>query len=102
MASIALIYTTVENLETAKRLGHHAIQEKMALCVNILPHGLSIYEWQGTICEEQECYMIFKTSSENKEVLLDWLKQYHPYHVPVLISSEVAVNAEYAKTWMTE
>lgn len=102
MASIALIYTTIDTLETAKRLSHQAIQEKMAFCANIMPHGLSIYEWEGKTCEEPECYLVFKTFTSKKDLLLKWLKQHHPYQVPVLISNEVTVNASYAQAMKEE
>lgn len=95
---MAVVYTTIATLDDAKSLAHQAIEAKVAFCANIIPQGLSIYCWEGEVHEENECYIILKTSKERQGTLTAWLSDNHPYTVPVIIDAEVMVNSAYIQS----
>lgn len=92
---MTVVYTTIATLGKAKSLAHQAIEAKVAFCVNIIPQGISVYRWEGGIHEENECYLLFKTTKEMRETLVAWLLDNHPYTTPVIIDTDVMVNPDY-------
>jgi periplasmic divalent cation tolerance protein len=89
MKKIAIVYTPLDSLSRAKTLATRAVQEKVAVCVNIIPAIVSIYEWEGKIENSQECIVIFKTSTGKTADLIKWIQLHHPYAVPAVLSGEV-------------
>lgn len=92
---MSALYTTVSTLDEAKFLARQAIEAKVAFCVNIVPHGVSIYHWEDEVHEENECYLLFKTLKEMRALLVTWITDNHPYATPVIIDAEVMVNPAY-------
>ncbi len=90
-----LIYTTISNKKEAKGLSSAAIKAKLAACVNIIPGGLSLYMWQGKIIEDDEYYLIFKTSCKLSPKLETWLRENHPYELPAIIKFNVDSTGEF-------
>jgi periplasmic divalent cation tolerance protein len=54
-------FVTCPDDETAKKLAHKIIGEKLAACVNIIPKITSVYEWEGKINEDAEVLLMIKT-----------------------------------------
>lgn len=91
---LTIIYTTLNNLETAETLATQAVQEKLSACVNIIPKVTSIYTWENKIEKSAECILLFKTSLNNKNKLMTWLEKNHPYETPAIIvfNSDASLN----------
>ncbi len=82
---IALLYTTVGTREEAEQLATLALVNKVASCVNIIPHGTSMYLWHGKIEQNTECYIIFKTTVEMMYPLEQLIMENHPYDIPAIL-----------------
>lgn len=95
MRTIALIQTTLPSRETALALGRKVIACRLAACANLYPVE-SIYQWIGSLCEEQEFHLELKTSNNNRDELLKMVREEHPYEVPFMMQETVEVNSEYA------
>ncbi len=93
---LSLVYTTITSLNVAETLAAKAIEEKVATCINIIPGCMSIYAKEGKIMKGTECYLIFKTTSEKKLPLQDWLKNNHPYETPAILAWDAASSLEFA------
>ena len=96
---LQITFTKVETLEDAKKIARTLVQEKLAACVNILPHILSVYEWKGQLEESGEVGLIIKSSLDSKKALLDRLKELHPYELPAISSFEAETTVEY-ENWV--
>lgn len=94
---VSILYTTISTLQEAERLAHLALSEKVAVCVNIIPNGKSIYLWNGQIEQNNECYMIFKSHSTCLSKLEQWIVKNHPYDVPAILKWDVESSAAFAK-----
>jgi periplasmic divalent cation tolerance protein len=100
MESMYLIITTVPTQGDAKKLADLAIEKSMAACVQIQAECMSTYRWQGQIEAATEYPVHFKTNEANKQVLMNLLKQNHPYDVPEIISIKLEdVETDYAN-WL--
>jgi periplasmic divalent cation tolerance protein len=95
--TLLAVYTTVSNLEEARSMARLAIREKLAACVQIEPIE-SFYSWKGTVANEQEIRVLFKTRATHYDRLQQRLLQIHPYEIPAI----VAIQLEHASDLYTE
>lgn len=93
---VGIIYTTIDTEEKATNLAKHALTDKVATCVNIIPQGKSIYIWDHQISEGEEWYLIFKTSPEALDRLENWLHEHHPYDVSAILKLTVDSSEAFA------
>jgi periplasmic divalent cation tolerance protein len=93
-----LVYTTWPSADEAEASGRSLVERKLAACVNILPGMLSIFAWRGGTETAREVVMIVKTRRERLELVMDALKQLHPYETPSILALPViAANPAYAR-----
>ena len=92
---ISLIYTTISSMDEAKKLANKAVEERLAVCVNIIPYGISIYEWDGKIEQSDEVYMLLKTSIRKMSKLTEWLYNNHPYDEPAIIEIDAMASESF-------
>lgn len=85
-----LVYTTLETLADAQKLGRALVAAGLAACVNIFPTMTAIYEWEGALSEAQESAMLIKSRQGVQQRLLAEARRLHPYDTPALIVLEVA------------
>ena len=100
MYAISVVYTTFSSHADAEACARTILEEKHAVCVNIIPGVSSLYLWQGEICTDQEVVAIFKTSPEKRQALMQRIKDLHTYTTPAvldLVSGQTEIS--YA-TWL--
>lgn len=95
-----LIMTTCPNLELAESLASALIGERLAACVNILPAGRSIYEWQGKIEKEDEHVLLIKSRVDRLPELEIKLMELHPYELPELIAVPITEGLAPYLSWI--
>ncbi|CAO1429191.1 unnamed protein product [Diamesa tonsa] len=84
--SASTCFVTAPDDETAKKIAHGLVSNKLAACVNIIPKIISIYEWEGKINEDAEVLLMIKTRSTKVEELTKYVASNHPYAVAEVIS----------------
>ncbi len=77
-----ILFSTIDNAETARRIASTLVEERLAACVNIIPNVTSVYKWKGEIETASEWLMLIKTVQERVPALIARLVQLHPYEVP--------------------
>ena len=82
---VAVVYTTIDNIQDARKIANTLVEEQLVACVNIIPEIESIYTWQGKIEEENEIVLIAKTTDENVKKTIQRIKTLHPYELPDII-----------------
>uniref|UniRef100_A0A7N0UKW9 Protein CutA, chloroplastic n=1 Tax=Kalanchoe fedtschenkoi TaxID=63787 RepID=A0A7N0UKW9_KALFE len=81
-----VVYVTVPNKESGKKLAESIVKEKLAACVNRVPGIESVYEWKGEIQTDSEELLIIKTRESLLEALTEHVKANHEYEVPEVIA----------------
>ncbi len=72
------------------------VGSRVAACVNIAKIS-SVYSWKGKVENAFEHIAIFKTRSENRQLLKERIRDTHPYEVPEILEVGVSdVNSTYA------
>jgi len=82
---VAVIYTTLDNIQDARRLAHTLVDEQLVACVNIIPKIESVYRWKGKVENSEEVALICKTVDLNVKKTIQRIKSLHKYEVPDII-----------------
>lgn len=99
--NIISIYCPFPSQEEAEKVATALLSENLIACANILPSGLSIYNWQGKAQRESETFVFFKTSAETAPRTIKRIEELHPYDVPAILQFTVNANPEYVK-WVDQ
>ncbi|MCD7878414.1 MAG: divalent-cation tolerance protein CutA [Candidatus Gastranaerophilales bacterium] len=95
-----IINCTVQNENDAQLIAKHLINKQLIACCNIIPAILSIYKWDGHICEDSEVLMIMKTKSVLYKQVEQEIKNIHKYDVPEIISVPIIDGNKAYLDWL--
>ena len=96
---VVVVLCTAPDEATAIRLARAAVEARVAACVNVLGQVRSIYRWQGSVEDDAEVQLLFKTTATRVDALRQLIDREHPYDVaefvvlPALGSSSAAYLA---------
>ncbi|MCL5264821.1 MAG: divalent-cation tolerance protein CutA [Chloroflexi bacterium] len=94
-----LIYVVCANLDEAREISRHLLEQRLAACTNCFPIE-SAYWWEGKIVEDDEVVLIAKTVPGNFEAVAEAVLKLHSYQVPCIISIPVdKVESRYLR-WL--
>ena len=82
---VAVVYTTINTIQDARRIAHSLVEDQLVACVNIIPKIESIYRWRGAVEEEEEFIVISKTTDANVKKTIQRIKALHTYELPDII-----------------
>ena len=82
---VAVIYSTIDDIQDARRIATTLVEEQLVACVNIIPKAESIYRWKGKIENAEEIVLIAKTTDQNVKKTIERLKALHSYDTPDII-----------------
>ncbi len=85
MERAVFVYTTYPSVVEAEQAGRAIVERGLAACVNILPHMISHYRWQGAVERAEEVVMIVKTRASLAERVRAAVKDGHPYDTPAIL-----------------
>ena len=95
-----LVYVTTPNLEQAKQIGRTLVEERLAACVNLLPHMASIYWWHGKTEEDEETVLLAKTQRSLLEKVVSRVKDLHSYDCPCVVALPIAGGSQAFLDWI--
>lgn len=76
------VYCPVPSFKTAELTAKHLLSLKLVACVNVLPQGVSFYEWEGRLEKSKEFIMIVKTKKRLAGRVFKEIAKKHPYECP--------------------
>ena len=82
---VAVVYTTVGNIQDARKIAQTLVEEQLVACVNIIPSVESVYSWEGKIENDEELVLIAKTTDDNVKKTIQRIKKLHSYELPDII-----------------
>ena len=82
---VVVVYTTIDNMQDARKIAHTLVEEQLVACVNIIPNVESVYRWKGNIEEDNEYILIARTTDDNVEKTIQRIEQLHTYELPDII-----------------
>jgi len=100
MERAVFVYTTYPSLVEAEKAGRAIVERRLAACVNILPHMISHYWWQGAIERGDEAVMIIKTRASLAEAVRAVVKETHSYTTPAILVLPIEGGDESYLGWI--
>lgn len=102
MTDKRLVLTTAGSLEEARKIARALVEDKLAACVNIVPHIESVYRWQGNVETADEWLLIVKTTAAAFERVRDAIKELHSYDLPECVCLVMEDGSEEYLQWLVE
>lgn len=92
---ILSVTTTVATLAQGQSLAREILAQRLAACVQLEPGLISLYRWQGKLCEEPEVRVVIKTLPGCEAALQALFARHHPYEVPQFLATPMRASASY-------
>jgi periplasmic divalent cation tolerance protein len=100
MTDIIVILSTCATRGEAEKLARLLLEERLAACVNVIPHIRSYYRWKGAIESADECLLVVKSSRELFSSLSAVLEKEHSYEVPEVLALPIVEGATDYLNWL--
>jgi periplasmic divalent cation tolerance protein len=102
MTAYAVVLVTAGSAEEAGRIGRTLVEERLAACANIVPQVRSLYHWEGKLCDEAECLIVFKVRAGDVEAIVRRVQALHSYTVPEVIAVPILAGSPAYLAWLGE
>ena len=92
-----MYYTTTSDLNNAERISKIFLNDKKAVCINLIKNVNSFYLDDNSINFANEIIMIIKTKLKKSEIER-YIKKIHNYEIPLIVEIKSGLpNLDYAK-----
>jgi periplasmic divalent cation tolerance protein len=100
MTDKIVVLSTCDSEEQAALLARHLVEQRLAACVNILPHVRSIYRWNEKVEDSGEWMLVIKSRRDLFVALRAEIEKMHSYEVPEMIALPVVDGSEAYLRWL--
>ena len=100
MDDLIVVMCTFPSEDVVRQIGTKLIEKQLIACINCIPSVISLYQWEGAICEEKECLALLKTTRKNYTTLEQMIRKLHPYEVPEIIAMETDQVEKHYLAWV--
>ncbi len=97
-----IVYVPCKNKEEAQKIGRFLIRHKLSVCVNIIPEIYSIFRFEGKVDESAESVLIIKTIDKLVNKVIIYIKKFHSYEQPTIISWKIDKTTKEVEKWLIE
>ena len=96
-----VIFTTIDNLEEAKKLSTFLVEQKLAACAQISEIE-SFYNWKNDVQNDQEFRIMFKTTKDKYKDVEKAILKIHSYDLPAIYAVDVDELYKPYGDWVNE
>ncbi len=89
---VRVVLVTAPTVEVAVELARGAVEAGLAACGNLVPGIRSIYAWNGSIHDDAEVLVVFKTTAARVAALTAQVAEAHPYDCPEVLALPVTAG----------
>lgn len=86
--------------ESAERIAHALLEERLAACVTQLPGAQSLYRWNGAIERSTEVQLLIKTWDDCLPDAIARLQALHPYELPEAVAVQASAGLPAYLDWV--
>jgi periplasmic divalent cation tolerance protein len=97
-----LVISNLPDRESAEKLAHALIDQRLAACINILSPCRSVFRWKGKVEDAEEFPMLIKTTRERYPALERAIRAGHPYELPEIIAVPLAAGLPAYLDWVAD
>jgi periplasmic divalent cation tolerance protein len=100
MTDKRIVLTTTGSEDEARKIAQHLVENRLAACVNIIPHVESIYRWQGKVESSREWLLVVKSTAEKFAAVRDAIRELHSYELPECIAISIEEGSQEYLQWL--
>lgn len=100
MSEIRVVLCTFPDIDSARKIGTHLVEQRLAACVNFVSGVESVYRWQGHVESAQEVLALIKTNAASLPALENEVQSMHPYECPEIVAIQTDIISERYATWL--
>lgn len=97
---VRVVFVTVPDREQGVALARRVVEEGLAACGTVLGGGVSVYRWKGSVQEDPEALVVFKTAAARVGELMRRVVEWHPYEVPEVLALPVEAGHPPYLAWV--
>jgi len=95
-----IVLITVGSEEEAHKIAELLVNEKKAVCINIVPGVDSLFWWEGKLDSARERLLLVKTKASLFSEIISLVKEIHSYEVPEIIALPIIGGSEDYLKWL--
>lgn len=95
-----VVFMTAANIDEARRIADHLVNEQLAACVQILTEIESVYRWTGEVQHDKEILILAKTTAGKFEKLESEVRALHSYETPEIVAVPVSGISTPYRDWL--
>ena len=95
-----VVLVTIGEAQAGQNLARALVEEHLAACVQIIPGGLAVYRWQGTLYQEAQVQLLIKTRRSLFDELQSRILALHGDKVPEILALPVVGGLAAYLDWM--
>ena len=95
-----LVMTNLPDRESASKLAHALLEQRLAACINILSPCRSVYRWKGAVEDAEEYPVLIKTTRSRYPALEVAIRAEHPYELPEIIAVHLSAGLPAYFEWV--
>ena len=100
MSEVWIIRSTFASKDEAISTARTLLEERRIACANIGDETTSLYRWEGTIQQEAETAVIFKTTKTQVAAVIARIKALHSYQVPAIVAWPTPSTSDSFAHWV--
>ncbi len=100
MAEYLIVFCTVPDQETGRKISKALLESRLAACVNTTAEINSMYWWEQKLELEKEYLLIIKTRADLYSKVEDTIRNNHPYDVPEVIALPIVLGSAAYLKWI--
>jgi periplasmic divalent cation tolerance protein len=102
MTDKRIVLTTAGSEDDARKIARYLVEQKLAACVNIIPHMESIYRWQNKVESAREWLLLIKTTAAAFPAVRDAIRALHSYELPECLLIAIEDGSPEYLEWLAE
>lgn len=102
MNKYIVVFVTAGSVEESEKISKMLIEEKLAACINSVPHVQSSFLWKKKVCVEEEVLLIIKSHIDLLDEIIHHIKDIHSYEVPEIIALPIIGGSDDYLEWIQE
>ena len=75
--------------DTTEKIASVLLESEAVACVNVIPQVTSYYKWEGKMNCDKEDLLMIKTIKSNIPIVINIVKENHPYDCPEVLSMKI-------------
>ncbi len=101
-SDIQIVFCTVPDPDTGRRIAVHLVEYRLAACVNLLSGIESCYRWRGEVQRDNEALLMIKACAADYPGVEAAILELHPYELPEIIAVPVSGGLPAYLDWVSK